>query len=75
MSACRARHYEDHILSNKFAEFCRVERVAEDLERGEELELALIEVVELLDVGLYDDMPPRLRSLVQSAAAKYGVCS
>ena len=31
---------------NELAELRRVERIAEDLERGEELELAFIEVVE-----------------------------
>ena len=33
-------------LPDKLAELCRVERVAEGLKRGEELELGFVEVVE-----------------------------
>jgi len=43
-------------LPNKVAELCRVERVTEDPERGEELELALIEVVERGEIASLEDL-------------------
>lgn len=46
-------------LANKLAERYRVEGVTEGLERGEELELAFIEVVERSEIASLEDLPGR----------------
>jgi len=46
-------------LSNKLAEFCRVERVAEDLERGKELKLTFIEIVERGEIASLEGLSGR----------------